>query len=211
MMTDYVWYASYGSNLLKERFLCYIAGGQPEGSLDIEPGCRDNSLPLKDRQILIPHRLYFAKQARRWDDGGVAFIAQDCTENNVTLGRMYLITREQFLDVVSQENNNINVNLNLLDVKNNRNYDFENSWYGNVVYLGEEEGFPIFTFTHTWEIVDESYFAPSNPYLKTIISGIVQCYDLSDEEIATYLIKKNGVTGNYTEKDIIKISASCRK
>ena len=28
----YVWYASYGSNMNRERFLCYIRGGQPEGA-----------------------------------------------------------------------------------------------------------------------------------------------------------------------------------
>jgi hypothetical protein len=30
--TRLVWYAGYGSNLLRRRFDCYIKGGKPEGS-----------------------------------------------------------------------------------------------------------------------------------------------------------------------------------
>lgn len=31
-LQDKVWDACYSSNLLQERFLCYIKGGQPEGA-----------------------------------------------------------------------------------------------------------------------------------------------------------------------------------
>ena len=27
-----VWYASYGSNLARDRFLCYLEGGRPKGA-----------------------------------------------------------------------------------------------------------------------------------------------------------------------------------
>ncbi|MBL0236650.1 MAG: hypothetical protein IPQ02_08595 [Saprospiraceae bacterium] len=37
---DYIWYASYGSNLLEERFQCYIKGGMPKGSTKTYLGCR---------------------------------------------------------------------------------------------------------------------------------------------------------------------------
>ena len=37
---ELVWYLSYGSNLLEERFLCYIEGGTPPGSKSFHSGSR---------------------------------------------------------------------------------------------------------------------------------------------------------------------------
>jgi hypothetical protein len=203
-MEEYVWYASYGSNLLKERFLCYITGGRPEGSLDTEPGCRDNSLPKDDRKILIPHQLFFAKEAARWGNGGVAFIGKK-SKDEETLGRMYLITKEQFVDVVSQENQNIDVTLDLAKVKQDKNHPFGDSWYGNVVYLGDEEGYPIFTFTANWdnEVVD--YKSPSKEYLGTIIRGLLQTYGMDEMKLVNYLLDKEGIAINYNREKLSEL------
>ena len=54
MSTNYVWYASYGSNINKDRFLCYIKGGQPMGSTKIERGCKDQTLPIDEQAFIIP-------------------------------------------------------------------------------------------------------------------------------------------------------------
>ena len=40
---DQIWYACYGSSILEERFLCYIQGGQPNGTRTIYDGCRDKT------------------------------------------------------------------------------------------------------------------------------------------------------------------------
>ena len=50
-----VWYAVYGSNLRRQRFDCYIAGGRPEGSNTEYPGCRDKTPPKDDRPIALTH------------------------------------------------------------------------------------------------------------------------------------------------------------
>ena len=42
-----VWYACYGSNLLKERFLCYIRGGRPIGAQRTFYGCKNKKEPKK--------------------------------------------------------------------------------------------------------------------------------------------------------------------
>ncbi len=44
-MKDYVWYACYGSNLLYERFKCYILGGTFNGNGRYHDGCQDKTLP----------------------------------------------------------------------------------------------------------------------------------------------------------------------
>ena len=61
MSDKYVWYACYGSNLLKERFMGYILGGGIKG----EGGCRDKTPPIKEMQITISHVLYFSKRSSK--------------------------------------------------------------------------------------------------------------------------------------------------
>ena len=54
IMTDkYVWYACYGSNLSKERFLFYVKGGFCKLNNKDYKGCADKSEPIKDRPIVI--------------------------------------------------------------------------------------------------------------------------------------------------------------
>src|SRR5436305_7842838 len=98
-----IWYASYGSNLsYQKRFMCYIAGGRPAGSQNTNPGCRDKTPPIDNKPIAIHLDLYFAEYSQWWN-GGVAFIKRG-NERSKTLGRIYLITDDQFNDVVLQEN-----------------------------------------------------------------------------------------------------------
>jgi hypothetical protein len=103
IMTDkYVWYACYGSNLSKERFLFYVKGGFCKLNNKDYKGCADKSEPIKDRPIVIHHRLYFGNRSNSWNGGGVAFIDPQQNREERTLGRMYLITEEQFEQVHKQ-------------------------------------------------------------------------------------------------------------
>jgi hypothetical protein len=58
---QYVWYASYGSNMCKERFMCYIRGGSVEGMVRPCEGCEDPTEPTDDTYIKINHELYLFK------------------------------------------------------------------------------------------------------------------------------------------------------
>ncbi|WP_353626259.1 hypothetical protein [Bacillus sp. JCM 19041] len=89
----YVWYASYGSNMNLERFLCYIRGGRPEGSEVEEVGCADPSYPLQERNHLLPFPLYFAKDSDRWQKKGVAFIGLDKKNGTSTYSRKYSLQK----------------------------------------------------------------------------------------------------------------------
>lgn len=196
-----VWYASYGSNLSEDRFLCYIRGGTPKGSTKREKGCRDKTLPKDHRPSSIPFPLYFAKKSNRWN-GGVAFIGLKREEKNIALGRMYLITEEQFFDVVSQENKDIEISIDLEKVKRNGSKVFLKSWYGNIIYLGNFDGYPVFTFTAYWDETSEQPRAPSREYLETMISGLKQIYNLSNKQIIEYLLGKPGVKGNLKNEEL---------
>ncbi|WP_200975235.1 hypothetical protein [Echinicola sp. 20G] len=204
-MSDYIWYASYGSNLLNERFLCYICGGQPKGASRRYNGCMDKSLSIKQKGIEVPYRLYFAKKARIWNGGGVAFIHHEKEASQQTLARMYLIKKEQFLDVVMQENaltSRPRIDLDQVIDKGKQVLE-EAGWYDLLLHLGEEEGAPIFTFTS--RELFQPYTPPDESYLGTIIRGIKESHQLKDQAISNYLTKKEGIISNYSDAELSEL------
>jgi len=186
-----VWYACYGSNLKRERFMTYILGGKPGGSSKVHRGCTCKQPPMQEKAITINHRLYFSRYSKSWQ-GGVAFIeTAGCGRENAALGKMYLITREQFREIFAQEND--------IAVKKAK-IDFDRltaegrlvagrGRYNCLLRLGndEETGHPIFTFTSADER-DVAYTEPSGEYLETIVDGICQTYPgMNRDAAAEYL------------------------
>jgi 5-methylcytosine-specific restriction protein A len=96
-----VWYACYGSNIMYERFMYYIKGGIFEITGKKHDGCADKTPPRSSKSIIIPYEMYFANQAKYWDECGVAFL--DTSITGVTLGRMYLRTILPIEEVWKQE------------------------------------------------------------------------------------------------------------
>lgn len=186
MNNNYIWYLSYGSNLSRQRFLCYIQGGKPIGSNKEERGCKDHSLPIKDEPYVFSFPLYFARHSKRWD-GGVAYVDIEKDVNSKTLGRMYLITKEQFTDVVAQETNNEKVNINFEEVIKDGSKQVTTGTYGNILYLGTKDEYPIFTFTSNDKMENVPLNRPTKPYVDMIIRGLVETFDFSEEEAYKYL------------------------
>ncbi|MFS0674015.1 hypothetical protein [Ornithinibacillus sp. 179-J 7C1 HS] len=196
-----VWYASYGSNLLKERFLAYIYGGMPLGSDRSEQGARDKTPPKSDERIDMPFPLYFSKNKSKWGKGGVAFIGTDSSPKVNTIGRMYLITEEQFLDVVSQENGGMDMSLNLDEVQEKGFVDIHDGWYNRIVYVGERYGAPIFTFTSSHSLYHVFFTTPSVAYLSVITKGLLEI-GLTLNEAIEYLLLKKGIDGEFTRDSL---------
>lgn len=198
-----VWYVGFGSNIFRERLLCYITGGQPTDSQKTYEGCRDTSLPKDDKPTTINHELYFAKKkSTTWGNGGVGFINIDTNNEVTTYARMYLITRQQLADIAKQETNSSEyLSINFDKAISNGNTIFKTpSWYGNLLYLGDNNGHPIFTLTNESNLTDST--KPSAVYLRTIIRGIQQTHKLTSQEIVNYLIDKRGINGNYTADEL---------
>jgi len=186
-----VWYACYGSNLKRERFMCYIQGGQPEGSSKVHEGCSNTRPPLDERPVEIRHRLYFAKRSRTWGGGGVAFIGSERSRNEKTLGKMYLVTREQFREIFAQENGSRSSapHIDFERLIDEGEYIAGNGWYGKLLFLGrdEKDEYPVLTFTASDER-DSSHNPPSPGYLKTIVDGLCESYPhMGREEAERYL------------------------
>ena len=205
MNEDNIWYASYGSNLLEKRFHCYIQGGQPECSKTIYKGCSDKTLPKEREEIYIPTEIYFAKHSTSWN-GGVAFIQTEFNALFQTLGRMYLINKGQFIDVIKQEIKYTgDLFLNFENIIHQKSYVFkQDSWYGNILYLGSKNNFPIFTFTQP-SFNAEEINKPSPEYLRQIIKGIRETFCFDTQSIATYLMNKKGIHDNYTLEELTNL------
>lgn len=86
---DLIWYVSYGSNLLEERFDIYIQA------------TKSKLPPLMTQTKTLPYELYFAKSSSQWSDKGVAFL--DIHKKGKTYGKAYLIHQDQLEDIQKKE------------------------------------------------------------------------------------------------------------
>lgn len=196
----YVWYASYGSNLSEGRFMTYIQGGSPDGTDSSHSGARDKTPPTESTPIRFEGRMHFAGVSYKWGRGGIAFMDKDTSGHS--LGRAYLITFEQFKDVVAQENGKApgTVDINGADALSKGSIEVGAGLYNNLVHIGDYKGYPVFTFTGSFSASDavsnaqvkagSKYGAtnkPSNNYLKMIGRGLEESFGMSIEEQADYL------------------------
>ena len=185
-----VWYLGYGSNILDERFHCYITGGQPTGSDKSYSGCRDQTLPKDNKSTTINHELYFAKESPTWKSGGVGFIRIDSNNLATTFARMYLVTKQQLENIAKQETSSTDfLTINFEEAILNGNTILKTpSWYGKLLYLGKDKDYPVFTLTNENNLT--TTIKPSVEYLQTIIKGIQQTRKTSKQQIVDYLIDK---------------------
>lgn len=200
-----VWYASYGSNLRRQRFMCYIQGGVPEGRTEPNEGCKDKTPPLDSRSVPLNFELYFAGSSAAWGNGGTAFIRRG-GRTAVVLGRMYLITDEQFNDVVLQENakkvDGSRFVPGFEELARKQKWILPgNPLYGGLLNIGSEGGHPVLTFTTARTNLQVN--APAENYVKTIASGIKETYPkMGNSEIVAYLLGAEGIRGNIDVRQI---------
>lgn len=161
---EHLIYAAYGSNLLKERFLFYIKGGDYAGRH--YNASEDKSEPESLGWIYVPHRLFFAKKSSRWDNKGIAFLSCKKEENkdNGAVVRLWKISKQQFQDLQNQEGN----------------------WYNKILLLGKNDGLEIKTITGCYENEKQQ---PSDKYLEIIKAGLKETTNWDDKSIKRYLAK----------------------
>ncbi|KAD1436644.1 hypothetical protein R6Q59_029043 [Mikania micrantha] len=198
-----VWYASFGSNMSEPRFLCYIQGGQAEGMKRPCRGAVDKTKPKEVMWKTVPHRLFFGRESTAtWGPGGVAFLNPESNYQEKTFICLYKITLEQFNDVLLQENVRIDTSSPFFDLNALDSIEYEKTislealkdgWYHNVVYLGKENDIPILTMTCTHTAVEGfksgkiPICAPPKEYADTLVRGLVQGKQLSEDEAVAYI------------------------
>ncbi|KAK3406388.1 hypothetical protein EUGRSUZ_K02530 [Eucalyptus grandis] len=199
-----IWYATFGSNMWNPRFLCYIEGGQVDGMQKPCSGSMDKSPPKDILWKTFPHQLFFGRESTRtWGLGGVAFLHPESKNEDIVHMCLYKITLEQFNDVLLQENvSSYDMSSPLFDLtsldcsKEKGSIDLEavkNSQYHNVVYLGMEQDIPILTMACNMSDIENfksgkvPLCAPSEDYANTLIRGLVEGGQLSEEKASSYI------------------------
>ncbi|WRX17370.1 Histone deacetylase domain - like 3 [Theobroma cacao] len=209
-----IWYATFGSNMWKSRFLCYIEGGQVEGMKKSCSGSMDRNPPKDILWKTCPHSLFFGRDfTQTWGPGGVAFLHPQSNSHNKTYMCLYRITLEQFNDVLLQENvpdhdlSSPLFDLNALNsIPNEGSFSVEavkvlqRGWYHSVVYLGKENDIPILTMTCPLSTIEKfksgeiPLQAPCKEYADTLVRGLVEGNQLSEEEARTYIHEASAKT-----------------
>lgn len=163
---DYIWYVTYGVDLLYEKFLHYIKGGICRFNHTEYYGCTDQREPLASRTICIPYEAYVGNSSPSWNYKGVMFL--DINQPGATLGRMYLVTREQYEEIRDQEGRS-------------------SLWYDKEVDLGYYLGVPIRTITSK----ERKVISMASPkYQDVVEAGLKEAYpDKTESEIVHYLEK----------------------
>ena len=126
------------------------------------------------------------------------------------MGRRYLITRQQFADVLAQESGRAfdSAALPSLDaLRGGERGVIGDGFYDALVGLEPIDGLPCVSFTSPSPPEERTPAPPSEAYLGTIVRGLAECHDLGREEIAARLCTARGMTPTWT---IASVSALMR-
>ncbi|WP_018657885.1 hypothetical protein [Actinomadura flavalba] len=191
-----LWYAAYGSNLYRERFACYLAGGRPSGAAVHYTGCRDPRPAAADRAVTLPGGIYFGATSATWG-GGVAFY--DPALPGRAAARAYLLTLGQFSDVIAQEMHRpVSDDVDLTEVFATGRQRVGPGRYETILRVGEHEGHPVLTFTAPHGIDGAALNAPAPAYLRMLGNGLREAHGWSPVRAASYLRGRPGASGTWT-------------
>ncbi|MFC7493429.1 MULTISPECIES: histone deacetylase [unclassified Nocardioides] len=205
MPLDTLWYAAYGSNLDADRFRCYLLGGCPPGAARTYPGAREPAEPLDDRPFTMAGRVHFAWRSPTWG-GGVAF--HDPDADGETLARAYLVTADQFADVLEQEmGREPGVDHDLSEVLAGGRHAVGPGHYETVHLAGELDGRPVLTFS-TPDVEPLGLRAPAAAYVATMARGLRQAHELDDVDLADYLLDCPGAAPAWTRDELLELLAA---
>ncbi|MGI5163430.1 histone deacetylase [Spirillospora sp. CA-253888] len=207
MTTDAdLWYVAYGSNLYRERFACYLAGGTPAGGARRYTGCRDTRPARAERPVTVPGGIYFALESLTWG-GGMAFY--DPALPGRAAARAYLLTRQQFCDVMAQEMRRATgADPDLSEVLRTGRQRLGPGRYETVLKVGEDGGRPMLTFTAPEGAAGAALNAPAAPYLAMLGHGLREAHGWDAGRAAAYLAARPGARGAWTTAAITALLAS---
>ncbi|MGH3360226.1 MAG: histone deacetylase [Nocardioidaceae bacterium] len=203
--TDLVWYVAYGSNLLAERFGCYVAGGSPAGSMRTYPGFRDPAPPRRTEPVTVTGGIYFAGESKVWS-GGSAFL--DPGLHGTVAARAYLIGAAQFGDLAEQEMlreplDDRDLSVVLADGR----HVYGQGRYETLLRLGERAGVPMLTVSAPWTAATAELAAPTGDYLRTIGRGIAEAHGWDADRVGRYLAEAPGAADRWRADQIAALLA----
>ena len=169
-----LWYVSYGSNLLRARFLTYLLGGRPDGSTRDYPVSGEPQPPAGETALLLPGSVGFARDAPSWGGGGVAFWDPDAGWG--TPARGWLVSLCQFEELLHMENGGLDRRRMPVPEQlwSEGACTVGDGWYPRLVLLGQVHGEPAVTFTSAAGPVAAS--PPGPAYAGVVARGITETF-----------------------------------
>lgn len=196
MSDDHVWYAAFGSNLLRSRFLVYLTGGMSPGSPSgrEQQGTRDPSMPSGDQPFRIERTLLFTGSSPQWGDGATAAVDFDHNPITPTYGRAYRLTTSQFEDVLCHECRASSCEtLDLPQLQAAGHLDLSPGRYGRVALVGALGGEVVATIT---TLSRPAGLGPAHDsYLRVMAAGLREAWGMATDEAAAYLASRPGNAG----------------
>jgi hypothetical protein len=193
-----VWYAAFGSNMSSARLARYVEGGVLPGTARVYEGCRDPTPPREVRSLTLRGRVRFAGDSSVWG-GGTAFYAPG--DRGAVHARAYLMTLEQFGDLVAQETRHpVGRTLQLA-----RSGPTQHGWshvYDVVLDLGRLDGHRMLTLSSSR---DHPVNPPSAAYLRTLMDGLAEGFGLGAEERIAYLAGLAGMAPAWTTEKLRRL------
>jgi hypothetical protein len=145
--------------------------------------------------VLIGGGVYFAGHSLGWR-AGMAFY--DPRTHGEVAARAYLITTEQFADVLAQETRRApGITLDLAPAFRGDRYSEGVGGYSILVRVGVRQGVPLVTFTRDRRTAP-SLAAPSAAYLAAMATGLREAHGWSQMQIDRYLSALPGTARNGT-------------
>lgn len=135
----------------------------------------------------------------------MGFVEIQPNARSLTYGKKYLITTQQFCDVVRQEvDSDVEIHVDFDNAILNGNSIFRSGWYGNLLFLRHDSGHPVFTFTNEVNLTPTT--RPSENYLLMISIGIVETHRINQSDLINYLLSKRGIIGNYSREQLLALT-----
>jgi hypothetical protein len=198
---EYVWYVTYGENMCTKTFETFILGGELSELGQKLRGCTDKSLPRSTYETIIDYPLYFARLSKKSTLGGLTMIGHGKHPNSETLAKMYLITKAQFIEILSQANIGNEVIVNFEEaITEGKSLIGSYLHYGNMIYLGTTEGCPAFTFSNPKQTLPPE--KPTVAYLTKIVEALQGFATMNEDKVISYLINKQGIKDSYSQEQL---------
>lgn len=162
-----VWYVSYGSNMLKERFDCYIKGGKCRFNGRKYRGCTNKEESKKSVSLTLPYNMYYGNNSGSWHDSAVSFL--DVSKPGFAYARAWLVAEDQLDGIHKQEG---------------KGFD----WYPDLYQLEDIDGIPAYTFTNEFKRDPKAFSDIKACYAGVLAEGLKESFpELTDEQIQEYL------------------------
>ena len=204
VLPEEVGYFAFGSNLFLERLTAYLTSAS------------DSRPPRAAFPMQVPHRMFFASvRTTLWGSTCGAAVLEMQPSAEEALGRVYIITRQQFIELAARENLATGAPCptytasDCLHVGALERFSAqllrEEAFY--VPFKVKQVGaLEVWSLTAHYSTKPYPVAPPSIEYLRVIAAGLKQTYpSLSDTELAQYLALRQGVMGRYSMADMAQV------